>query len=103
MNIYLCCGACDVNDSFRSRFLYDSLKLVSESKLPVKRWYYDTFLDGFNWIDGCYARSGLVSVDFATMERSVKRSGDFYAKIIRRGGVTEKLYDKYVAEQEYHL
>ena len=103
MNIYLCCGACDVNDSFRSRFLYDSLKLVSESKLPVKRWYYDTFLDGFHWTDGCYARSGLVSVDFATMERSVKRSGEFFAKIIRRGGVTEKMFDKYVAEQEYHL
>ena len=103
MNIYLCCGACDVNDSFRARFLYDALKLVCESKLPVKRFYYDGFLDGFNWIDGCYARSGLVSVDFSTMERSVKRSGEFYAKIIRRGGVTEKMYDKYVAEETYHL
>lgn len=103
MNIYLCCGACDVNDSFRSRFLYDSLKLVSESKLPVKRWYYDGFLDGFHWLDGCYARCGLVGVDFATMERAVKRSGEFYAKIIRRGGVSEKLYDKYVADEEYHL
>ena len=103
MNIYLTCGTCDVNDSFRSRFLYDSIKLVCESKLPVKRWYYDSFLDGFNWLDGCYARTGLVSVDFATMERSLKRSGEFYAKIIRRGGVTEKMYDKYVAEEEYHL
>ena len=103
MGIYLCCGTCDVNDSFRSRFLYDSLKLVCESKLPVKRWYYDSFLDGFRWLDGLYARSGLVAVDFETMERSVKRSGEFYGKIIRRGGVTEKMYDKYVAEQEYHL
>ena len=102
MNIYLTCGTCDVNDSFRSRFLYDSLKLISESKLPVKRWYYDGFLDGFNWLDGCYARSGLVSVDFSTMERSVKRSGEFFAKIVRRGGVTEKMFDKFVAEQEYH-
>ena len=103
MSIYLCCGACDVNDSFRSRFLYDALKLVCESKLPVKRWYYDSFLDGFNWVDGCYARCGLVSVEFGTMERSVKRSGEFFAKIIRRGGVTEKMYDKFVAEQKYHL
>lgn len=103
MSIYLCCGACDVNDSFRSRFLYDSLKLVCESKLPVKRWYYDSFLDGFNWLDGCYARTGLVSVDFSTMERSVKRSGEFFSRIIRRGGVTEKMYEKYVAEETYHL
>ena len=102
MPIWLCSGVCDVNDSFRSRFLYDSLKLISESKLPVKRWYYDSFLDGSNWLDGQYARTGLVSVDFATMERSVKRSGEFYAKIIRRGGVSEKMFDKYVAEERYH-
>ena len=101
--IYLTTGVCDVNDCFRSRFLYDSLKLISESKLPVKRWYYDSFLDGFNWLDGCYGRTGLVSVDFETMERAVKRSGEFYAKIIRRGGVTEKMYEKYVAEEKYHL
>ncbi len=101
--IYLTSGVCDVNDSFRSRFLYDSLRVVCESKLPVKRWYYDSFLDGFNWLDGCYARAGLVSVDFETMERSVKRSGEFYAKIIRRGGVTEKMFDKFVAEEKYHL
>ena len=100
--IYLTSGVCDVNDSFRSRFICDSLRVVCESKLPVKRWYYDGFLDGFNWLDGCYARAGLVSVDFGTMERTVKRSGEFYAKLIRRGGVTEKLYEKYVAEQEYH-
>ena len=103
MNIYLTCGTSDVNDSFRSRFLYDALKPVCESKLPVKRWYYDSFLDGFHWLDGCYARGGLVGVDFSTMERSVKRSGEFFSKIIRHGGVTEKMYDKHVAEAEYHL
>ena len=103
MNLYLCSGTCDVNDSFRARFLYDTLRLVSETKLPVKRYYYDGFLDGFNYLDGCYARTGLVAVDFSTMERSVKRSGELYARIIRRGGVNEKLYEKYVAGEAYHL
>ena len=102
MPIDLCTGVCDVNDSFRSRFLYDSLKLISESKLPVKRWYYDSFLDGSAWLDGQYARTGLVGVDFQTMQRSVKRSGEFYARIIRRGGVNEKMFEKFVAEERYH-
>ena len=103
MQFYLCTGACDVNDSFRGRFLYDSLRAVSESRLPIKRFYYDSFLDGFTWLDGLYARTGLVAVDFATMERTVKRSGELYARIIRRGGVNEKMYEKYVAGEEYHL
>lgn len=103
MNLYLTSGVCDVNDSFRARYLYDTLKFLSESKLPVKRWYYDSFLDGFRRLDGVYARTGLIGVDFASMERSVKRSGEFYAKMIRHGGVTEKMFEKYVAEEQYHL
>ncbi len=103
MNLYVSCGTCDVNDSFRSRFLYDQLRVLCDGKLPVKRFYYDGFLDGWRWIDGCYARCGLINTDFETMERSVKRSGEFYAKIIRRGGVTEKMFEKYVAGEEYHL
>lgn len=37
------------------------------------------------------------------MERTVKRSGEFYSKIIKHHGVTEKMYDKYVAGVEYHF
>ena len=103
MQFYLCVGTCDLSDSFRSRFLYDSLKAVVDSRLPIRRFYYDSFLDGFAWQDGFYARTGLVAVDFATMERSIKRSGEFYARVIRRGGVNEKLYEEYVAGEEYHL
>lgn len=103
MNLYLTVSACDVNDSFRGRYLYDLLRAVSESRIPIKRFYYDGFLDGFFWLDGLYARTGIVSVDFETLERSVKRSGELFARVIRRGGVTEKMYDKYVAGEEYHL
>jgi len=103
MPIYVtACGTCDLNDTFRSRFLYDHLKAAAESRLPIKRFYYDSFLDGFCWQEGIYARFGLVSADPQTGARCPKRSGEFYAKIIRHGGVTEKMYDKYVAGTEYH-
>ena len=102
LQFYLCAGVCDVNDSFRSRFLYDTLRALGACRLPVKRFYYDSFLDGFHWQDGFYARTGLVAVDFATMERSVKRSGEFFSHVIRRGAVSDKLYEQYVAGEEYH-
>lgn len=95
-------GTCDLNDSFRSRFLYEHLKALSESGLPVKRYYHWCFTDGFQWLEGSYARFGLVYTDFETMERTVKRSGEFYSKIIKHRGVTDKMYDKYVAGTEYH-
>lgn len=102
LQFYLCAGVCDVNDSFRSRFLYQTLRALGTCRLPIKRFYYDSFLDGFHWIDGLYPRTGLVAVDFSTMERSVKHAGEFFSRVIRHGGVSDKLYEKYVAGEEYH-
>ena len=103
MPIYITAnGVCDLGDSFRSRYIYEHLKALCESKLPVKRYYYRGFTDGFEWSEGNYARSGLVHTDFDTMARTVKRSGEFYAKIIEESGVTEELYEKYVAGECYH-
>ena len=44
-----------------------------------------------------------MSADPETGERQVKASGRFYATIIAQGGVSDELYEKYVAEQEYDV
>lgn len=104
MPIYITgCGTCDINDSFRSRYIYEHLRAACESKLPIKRFYYRCFLDGFEWLEGTYARFGLVHTDFQTMERTVKRSGKFYSEIISKRCVDEEMYGKYVAGQDYHF
>jgi beta-glucosidase len=95
-------GACDLNDCFRSRYIYEHLQALCRSKLPVKRYYYWCFNDNFEWAEGYYARFGLVHTDFDTMERTVKRSGEFYSKIIKNRGVSEELYQEYVAGESYH-
>ena len=95
-------GTCDIADSFRARFLYEHLRQLCQTKLPVKRYYYNCFLDGFEWLEGGYAKFGLVSIHPETMERSVKTSGKFFSAIIQRGGVTQALYDEYVDGQAYH-
>ncbi len=96
-------GTCDLSDGFRSRYIYDHLKALCESKLPVKRYYHWCFNDNFEWVEGNFARFGIVHTDFETLERSVKRSGEFYSEIIKNHGVTEEMYSEFVAGEEYHF
>ena len=95
-------GVCDNEDAFRCKFIYDHLQALCTSKLDVRRYYYKSFADGFEWTRGTNARFGLVHTDFASMERSVKKSGNFYSELIKNGGVTDELYDRFVAQESYH-
>ncbi|MBN1411762.1 MAG: glycoside hydrolase family 1 protein [Spirochaetales bacterium] len=95
-------GTCDNNDAFRSLYIHDHLKVLSELDLPVERYYHWCFCDNFEWIEGESARFGLVHVDFETQERTVKKSGEFYKEIIENHGVTDEMYDKFVKDREYH-
>ena len=96
-------GTCDLTDAFRCRYIYEHVKAAVECAAPVERYYHWCFCDNFEWIEGNSARFGLVHVDFATQERAVKRSGEFYAKMIQNGGVTQEMYDEYVAPQVYNV
>ena len=95
-------GTCDNNDSFRCRYIYDHLKALCESGLPIERYYHWCFCDNFEWLEGERARFGLVYVDYDSQERTLKKSARFYSDIIRSRAVTQEMYDKYVKEQEYH-
>lgn len=94
-------GTCDNSDKFRCRYIYEHLKVLCESDLPIERYYHWCFLDNFEWIEGESARFGIVHVDFDTQVRTIKRSGEFYSQIIRLNGVTEDLYNEF-AVQDYN-
>ena len=96
-------GTCDNTDAFRCRYLYDHLKVIAESDLPIERYYHWCFCDNFEWIEGESARFGLVHVDYESQQRTVKRAGKFFAAVIQAGGVNQELYDEYVKEQKYHF
>ena len=95
-------GTCDNNDTFRCRYIYDHLKVLCESDLPVERYYHWCFCDNFEWIEGESARFGLVHVDYETQKRTIEKSGRFFSGVIQADGVTEEIYEKYVKSQEYH-
>ena len=96
-------GTWDNDDRFRSRYIYEHLKAVSESDLPFQRYYHWCFCDNLEWIEGNSAKFGLVSVDPETRQRRVKDSGKFYSQVIARGGVDRETYETFVEKQEYDV
>ena len=88
-------GTCDEKDTFRCRYLFDHLKALCESGLPIERYYHWCFADNFEWVEGYTARFGIVHVDFKSQQRTVKRSGEFYTKMIEAHGVTQEIFDEY--------
>ena len=96
-------GTCDNEDRFRCRYLYDHLKAISKSTLPFERYYHWCFCDNFEWVEGNYAKFGLVQINPQTRERQIKASGLFYSSIIREKGVSKELYRQFVANQEYNV
>ena len=94
-------GTCDNTDAFRSRFIYDQLKLISESDNRIERYYHWSFLDNFEWREGEGSRFGLVHINYKTQERTLKESGKLYASIIKNRGVTDEAYTEFVEKSEY--
>ena len=95
-------GTCDNSDSFRPLFIYDQLKLISETDNPIERYYHWSFMDNFEWREGESARFGIVRVDYETQTRTVNDSGKLYADIIKNKGVTDEAYERYVKSCSYH-
>jgi beta-glucosidase len=95
-------GTCDKSDAFRARYICEHLKAAVDSGLPFERYYHWCFCDNFEWLEGQSARFGIVRVDYDTQERNIKNSGRFYSEISAAGGVTEEIYRKYVAGEDYH-
>lgn len=91
-------GTCDNTDSFRARYIYEHIKALAESGLPVTRYYHWCFTDNFEWLEGESARFGLVHIDYKTQKRTVKQSGNFFTEMIANDGVTEEMYEKYCTQ-----
>lgn len=92
-------GIPDEKDKKRSLFIYDHLyqiqKLIGEG-IPVERYYHWSLLDNMEWNDGYGPRFGLVEVDYNTLERKIRKSGEFYGEICKSKKVSEELLAEYL-------
>ena len=79
----------EVNDHRRVEYLVDHLSAVEkaiEQGVPVNAYYYWSLLDNFEWAEGYAKRFGIVFVNFETLQRTVKLSGNVYSKVIATNG-----------------
>lgn len=91
-------GTADKNDAFRSEFIYSHLLQLSKSCAKIKRYYHWSFIDNFEWMDGEKERFGIVHLDYDTQKRTIRKSGEFYSKIIENHGVSNDLIKQYLGD-----
>jgi beta-glucosidase len=73
-----------VRDARRARYLRDALGAMHaamESGSDLRGAFVWSLTDNFEWAEGNARRFGLIHVDFATQERTVKDSGRWYARL----------------------
>ena len=81
-----------VRDDRRVRFVHDHVVAMHdaiERGVPVVGYCHWSFLDNFEWALGYAQRFGLVYVDYETLERTVKDSGRYYARIATANALVE--------------
>ena len=54
---------------------------------PLKGYFAWSLLDNFEWAWGYTKRFGMVRVDYATQQRTVKASGHRYREVIKHNGL----------------
>ena len=79
-----------VEDYERLAYLRDHLAALHAAisdGVNLRGYFAWSLLDNFEWAEGYAKRFGLVFVDFATQKRILKRSGEFYAGVVRANGL----------------
>jgi beta-glucosidase len=78
-----------VRDERRIRYLRNHLAQVERSiqaGVPVKGYFHWSLMDNFEWAHGYTPRFGLIYVDYASLKRTIKDSGRWFANVIQADG-----------------
>lgn len=75
-----------IEDTKRIEFMDEYIGYVKQAVkdgVPILGFHYWSLLDNFEWAEGYGPRFGLVYVDYATGERTLKQSAYHYSEIIK--------------------
>ncbi|MBX7141606.1 MAG: beta-glucosidase [Chitinophagales bacterium] len=75
----------EINDTRRLNYIRENMKQVLRAKqegVNVNGYFIWSFMDNFEWAEGYKPRFGIVGVDFATQQRTVKASGKWFSEFL---------------------
>lgn len=78
-----------VDDPLRVDYLRRHIAALREAMrqgVDLRGYFVWSLMDNFEWASGYSHRMGLLHVDYATQQRTVKASGEFYREVIRTNG-----------------
>jgi beta-glucosidase len=83
-------GLATTDDSWRQEYLRGVIGELSsciQDGVAVRGYFHWTSMDNFEWARGYTQRFGLIAVDRASLERSVRPSGHLYSAIAAHNGL----------------
>jgi beta-glucosidase len=75
--------------SFMRRYLAQIHRAIGEGA-PVKGYFYWSFTDNFEWVEGYTPRFGLIGMHYPTQRRVIKDSGRWYKELIEKRGFSQE-------------
>ena len=78
-----------VEDPLRVHYLRQHIGAVGEAirrGVDLRGYFVWSLLDNYEWSQGYSKRFGIVHVNYATQQRTIKRSGRYYAGVIESNG-----------------
>jgi beta-glucosidase len=75
-----------IDDQSRLDYLAKHLDVFAETigdDIPLKGYFAWSLMDNFEWAEGYRMRFGIVHVDYETQQRTVKKSGNWYADVAK--------------------
>lgn len=83
-------GLADAKDKLRKDFIKNHLfwlhKAIEEG-VDVRGYFHWSLMDNFEWEKGFEPRFGLIEIDYKTLERKIRPSALFYAKICKENAL----------------
>lgn len=79
-------GIADAQDRHRATYLQDHVAAIVRARergAKVNGYIHWSLLDNFEWVKGFEPRFGLAAVDYPTQRRTLRPSGEVYAKLIQ--------------------
>jgi beta-glucosidase len=80
-----------VDDPRRTDYLrrhIAALRVAIDRGVDLRGYFVWSLLDNYEWSSGFQHRMGIVHVDYATQQRTIKASGEYYREVIRTHGAS---------------